>query len=62
MPRQADPYGVRLRSKWWWASKDSNHNLSGLRAPWTLGVSAKLSNEAVKCRKYDALQQIANNI
>jgi len=31
-------------------------------APATLGVPAKLSNEAVKCRKRDALQQADHNM
>jgi hypothetical protein len=33
-----------------------------LHTPGTLGVSAKLSNEAVKCRNYDAPRQADRNI
>jgi len=56
---------VRLRSNpglGWRASTDSNHQPAVPQTPATLGVPAKLSNEAVKCRKCDALRQADHNI
>jgi hypothetical protein len=47
----------------WWAAKDSKDQLRGTSAQWaTLGVLAKLSNEAVKCCKRDAMQQTDHNM
>ncbi len=47
----------------WWAAVESNHVPPlYLGAPATLSVPAKLSNEAVKCRKRDASRQTDHNM
>jgi hypothetical protein len=43
-------------------SKDSTINLGGTHRPSTNGAPAKLSNEAVKCREYDAVRQVDHNL